>query len=116
MILASLVAISLQADPTAWVAVSRRSGVSRAQALELARSISTRLTDSGLKAHLLPAEDLSTCNGKVPCLMDKGRAAKVDAMICVDTGSVLDDQIVSVSVFSVEEDGKRIAQVQFEGP
>lgn len=116
MLLASIVAISLHADPTAWVTVSLRSGVSRAQALELARSISTRLAQADPKIRFLPAEDLSSCNAKVPCLMARGRAAKAEAMVCIETGNVLDDQIVNVSVLSVEEDGKRIAQVVFEGP
>ncbi len=113
MLLTMTVMLGLTADTSAWVVVSRRSSVTRPQALELARTISTRLASEGVT--LLPADDLTACSGKVPCLMQKGRAAKVDALVCIDVANVLDDQIVVLSVLSVEEDGRRVAQTQIEG-
>ncbi|MBL8956935.1 MAG: hypothetical protein JNK82_39545, partial [Myxococcaceae bacterium] len=114
MLLSMAVLMSLTADTSAWVVVSRRSGVTKPQSLEVVKAISSRLAAEAV--NVLPADDLSACNGKVPCLMQKGRAAKADALVCVDVANVLDEQILVVSVLSVEEDGRRVAQVQVEGP
>lgn len=112
-----VMAAALQAAPVndAWVVVSQRSGVPGPRALELAQEISSALSKAGVPSATAPA-DLSECKKKKPCLVEKGRAKGVTAMVLVEIGSVLGDGFGSVEAVSVEEFGKRIATVSADGP
>lgn len=112
-----VMAAALQAAPVndAWVVVSQRSGVPGPRALELAQEISSVLSKAGV-ASVTPPADLSECKKKKPCLVEKGRAKGVTAMVLVEIGSVLGDGFGSVEAISVEEFGKRVATVSADGP
>ena len=113
--LAVVALVSVQsAAPNVWVVLSRRSGVAAPKAMEVTKAVSSQLGNSGLST--LSAEDLSKCNGKKPCLLEQGRKNKVAAMVFVEVGTVLDDAFARAEAISVEEDGKRVALAEVEGP
>lgn len=116
MVSVLMVAAALQAAPVndAWVVISQRSGVPASRALELAQEISSALAKAGVPSTIGPV-DLSDCKKKKPCLVEKGRAKGVSAMVLVEVGSVLGDGFGSAEAISVEEFGKRLATVSAEG-
>lgn len=116
MVSVLVVAAALQAAPVndAWVVISQRSGVPAPRALELAQEISSALAKAGVPSTIAPV-DLSDCKKKKPCLVEKGRAKGVSAMVLVEVGSVLGDGFGSAEAISVEEFGKRLGTVSAEG-
>lgn len=118
--LALTLAVSLQlgaADvrPEAWVVVTRRSGVAKPQALELARTLTAALTERGVPAPT-PVEDATSCAAKVPCLVDLAQKKGVAVLIAVEAGSALDDVVLHVEALSIDEFGRKLATFDFTGP
>ncbi|MBL8950327.1 MAG: hypothetical protein JNK82_06100 [Myxococcaceae bacterium] len=103
-----------EARPEAWVVVSRRSGVAKPQALEMARNLSAALAERGVPTPT-PAEDATSCNAKVPCLVELAQKKGVGVLIAVEAGSALDDVVVHVEALSVEEFGKKLSTFDFTG-
>jgi hypothetical protein len=101
--------------PEAWVVVTRRSGVARPQALELARTLSTALKDRGVP-NPTPADDAASCNAKVPCLVELAQKKGVSVIVTVEAGSALDDMVLHCEALSVEEFGKKLSTFDFTGP
>ncbi len=96
----------LAAAPAGGVVLTKRGGVSRSDAVTR-----VSLVEKTLKAYvpsLLSGEDASDCLGKLPCLVQLGRDKKWTALIGVETATVLQDVIVSVRAYSIDEDGKTI--------
>jgi hypothetical protein len=118
--LALTLAVSLQlgaADirPEAWVVISRRSGVARPQAVELGRTFAAALNERGIPTPT-PVEDATSCNAKVPCLVDLAQKKGVGVLVAVEAGSALDDVVLHVEALSVEEFGKKLSTFDFTGP
>jgi len=117
MLLTMLAAAVVHATPVndAWVVVTSRSGVPSARALETARAISAALVKASVPS-ATPVEDLTSCKGKKPCLLAKGKAKGVSAMVLVEVGVVLGDGVGQLEAISVDEFGKKIAGAQVDGP
>ncbi len=117
MLVTLLTAALVQAAPTndVWVVVTSRSGVPAPRALETARAISAVLVKANVPS-ATPVDDLSSCKSKKPCLVAKGKAKGVPAMVLVEVGVVLGDGVGQLEAISVEEFGKKIAGAQVEGP
>lgn len=117
MLVTLLTAALVQATPTSdvWVVVTSRSGVPAPRALETARAISAALVKANVPS-VTPVDDLSSCKSKKPCLVAKGKAKGVPAMVLVEVGVVLGDGVGQVEAISVEEFGKKIGGAQAEGP
>ena len=118
--LALTLALSLQLGaaeirPEAWVVVSRRSGVAKPAALDLARVLSQALAERGVPTPT-PVDDATSCNAKVPCLVDLAQKKGVGVLVAVEAGSALDDVVLHVEALSVEEFGKKLATFDFTGP
>ncbi|MDP3237160.1 MAG: hypothetical protein Q8S33_15495 [Myxococcales bacterium] len=115
--LVTLLTAAVMAAPTndVWVVVTSRSGVPAPRALETARAVSAALVKANVPS-ATPVEDLSSCKGKKPCLVAKGKAKGVPAMVLVEVGVVLGDGVGQVEAVSVEEFGKKLAGAQVEGP
>lgn len=118
--LALTLALSLQlgaaeARPEAWVVVTRRSGVARPAALDLARTLSATLTERGVP-NPTPADDAGSCNAKVPCLVELAQKKGVSVLVTVEAGSALDDVVLHCEALSVEEFGKKVSTFDFTGP
>jgi len=118
--LALTLAVSLQLGaaeirPEAWVVVSRRSGVAKPQAIELSRVLAQALAERGVPTPT-PVEDATSCNAKVPCLVDLAQKKGVAVLIAVEAGSALDDVVLHVEALSVEEFGKKLSTFDFTGP
>jgi hypothetical protein len=117
MLVTLLTAAVMQAAPTndVWVVVTSRSGVPAPRALETARAVSAALVKANVPS-ATPVEDLTSCKGKKPCLVAKGKAKGVPAMVLVEVGVVLGDGVGQVEAVSVEEFGKKVVGAQVEGP
>lgn len=118
--LALTLAVSLQLGaaeirPEAWVVVTRRSGVAKPQALELARTLGSALNERGVPTPT-PVDDATNCAAKVPCLVDLAQKKGVAVLVAVEAGSALDDVVLHVEALSVEEFGKKLATFDFTGP
>ncbi len=118
--LALTLAVSLQLGaaeirPEAWVVVTRRSGVAKPQALELARTLASALNERGVPTPT-PVDDATNCAAKVPCLVDLAQKKGAAVLIAVEAGSALDDVVLHVEALSVEEFGKKLATFDFTGP
>ncbi|MDX2010846.1 MAG: hypothetical protein SFW67_11665, partial [Myxococcaceae bacterium] len=113
MVLTAVVAASLMATPETWVVVSRRTGTTAPKSLEVAAVVARALTSAGVPSTLAP-EDLSTCAAKKPCLVEKGKAKGVPAMVLVDVGIVLGEGVAKLEAISVDEFGKKVAVVDAE--
>jgi hypothetical protein len=110
-----LLAVSIAAPGTeTWVVVSRRTGTTSPKSLEVASVVAKALTNAGVPSTIAP-EDLSTCAGKKPCLVEKGKAKGVPAMVLLDVGAVLGEGVGKLEVVSVDEFGKKIVSVDAEG-
>jgi hypothetical protein len=114
MVLSALIAASLVATPETWVVVSRRTGATGPKSLEVAGAVAKALSNAGVPTTLSP-EDLSTCAGKKPCLVEKGKAKGVPAMVLLDVGVVLGEGVAKLEVISVDEFGKKVAVTDAEG-
>lgn len=117
MLLSSIVlGLSLHAapPPQSYVVVSRRSGVLRGQAFDLAVAARKALLANGLPAAAL-AEDATDCAARRPCLLERARKKKASVLVTVDVGAVLEDVLVHAEALSVEEDGLKVASVDVEG-
>src|SRR5262249_11382901 len=101
--------------PEAWVVVTRRSGVARPAALELARTLSAALTQRGVP-NPTPPDEAASCNAKVPCLVDLAQKKGVAVLVTVEAGSALDDVVLHCEALSVEEFGKKVSTFDFTGP
>lgn len=117
--LALTLALSVQlaaadARPEAWVVVSRRSGVAKPQALDFARALGKALNERGVPTPT-PVEDASSCNAKVPCLVDLAQKKGVGVLVTVEAGSALDEVVLHVEALSVEEYGKKVGTFDFTG-
>ena len=117
--LALTLAVSLHlgaadARPEAWVVITRRSGVAKPQALDLGRVLGTALNERGVPTPT-PVDDATSCNAKVPCLVDLAQKKGVSVLIAVEAGSALDDVVVHVEALSIEEFGKKLATFDFTG-
>jgi hypothetical protein len=110
----SLVVSAADLKPEAWVVVTKRSGVSKAAALDLARTLSETLAAKGVPTAKTPG-DLTSCNAKLPCLVREATKNQVGMLVTVEAGSVLDDVLVHADALSVDDDGKKVASWDFEG-
>jgi hypothetical protein len=118
MLLTSLLlGLSLHAAPASdtYVVVSRRSGVLRSQAVDLAVATREALREAGVPTAAL-AEDATACAAKTPCLLQRAREKKAAVLVTLDVGSVLDDAVVHAEALSVDEDGLKIAALDVESP
>ncbi|MCU0699352.1 MAG: hypothetical protein MUC96_22845 [Myxococcaceae bacterium] len=113
MVLTAVVAVSLMAAPETWVVVSRRTGTTGPKSLEVAGAVAKALTSAGVPSTLTP-EDLSSCGAKKACLVEKGKAKGVPAMVLVDVGVVLGEGVAKLEAISVDEFGKKIAVADAE--
>jgi hypothetical protein len=104
-----------EARPEAWVVVTRRSGVAKPAALDLARTLSAALTERGVP-NPTPPDDAGNCNAKVPCLVELAQKKGVSVLITVEAGSALDDVVLHCEALSVEEFGKKVSTFDFTGP
>lgn len=111
--LAVLMSAQAAAPGEAWVVLTRRSGITTAQAMELTRAVSARLSEDGVP-NSLAVEDLSSCSGRKPCLVELGRKKQVQAMVLVELGTVLDDAFARAEAVSVEADGTRLGLAEVE--
>lgn len=113
-----LLSVQAAAPAETWVVLARTSGVTTTRSLELARAVAAQLNEDGVPSHTA-VEDLSTCASKKPCLVDFGRKQKVQAMVLLEVGTVLDDAFVRAEAISVEADGKSMgvtdAESEFSG-
>jgi hypothetical protein len=99
----------------AWVVVTKRSGVAKPAALEMAKTVSATLVAKGIPNPTEPA-DLSSCNAKLLCLIEAAMKQKISVLITIETASVLDDVVIHTEALSVEEDGRKIGAFDYEGP
>ncbi len=99
----------------AWVVVTKRAGVAKAAANEMAKTVSDTLSKNGVPNPTDPA-DLTSCNAKLACLVDAALKKRAAVLVVVETASVLDDVVIHVEALSVEEDGKKLATLDYEGP
>src|SRR5262249_18678842 len=95
--------------------VTKRSGVTRPQALELARTASSALTDRGVPNPIAP-EDASSCNAKLPCLMNMAQKKGVSVLVTLEAGSAPDDVVLHRDALGVEEFGKKLPLFDSTGP
>jgi hypothetical protein len=110
-----LLGLSLYAAPSpdTYVVVSRRSGVLRGQAFDLAVAVRQALIDERVPSSGL-ADDATECGAKASCLLARARSKRASVLVTVDVGSVLEDVVVHLEALSVDEDGRRIVSVDVE--
>lgn len=111
---AALVLSAAQTRPEVIVAISKRSGVARGPASDLAKSFLTTLKDKGVPV-VGDVEDLVSCNAKVPCLVEAARKKGVAVLVVLDLGKVLDDVVLHSEALSIDEDGRKINAYDDEG-
>ncbi len=112
---AAVVLSAADVKSEAWVVVSKRSGIARPAALQMAGTVSQTLSGKGVPNATDPA-DLTACKAKLLCLVEAAMKKKVAVLITIETASVLDEVVIHAEALSVEEDGKRISAFDFEGP
>jgi hypothetical protein len=110
----ALVLAAAENRPEAMVVISKRSGLARGPALELARAFAESLKTANVPVPA-PVEELS-CNGKVPCLVDAARKKGFAVLVAIELGSALGDVVLHSEALSIDEDGKKIATWDEEGP
>lgn len=99
----------------AWVVITKRSGIARPAAMQMARTVADTLAARGVPSSTEPA-DLTACNAKLVCLVEAALKKKVAVLITIETASVLEDVLIHTEALSIEEDGKKIGSFDFEGP
>ncbi len=109
---ALLLATALAA-PGAEVVLSLRSGVAAPRALALTAAVADALRPA---VDVAGPVDASACRGKLPCVLARGRADGATVLVTLEVGIAFSTATVLVSVLSVEEDGRRLARVELEGP
>jgi hypothetical protein len=112
MLLASLLVLSLGASPGGGVVLTQRSGVNRNLALSRAELVRAELGS----ARLGPAEELTSCNGKKPCLVKAARDRGWSVLVTVEAAAVLDDAILNVSLLSIDDDGRVFSTANLKAP
>ncbi|MFO0598620.1 MAG: hypothetical protein U0228_25155 [Myxococcaceae bacterium] len=114
--IAVVVAVALAASPAqpnpTGVAVTRRSGVNARTSLAHAEAVKRVL---GLAADTR-VDDLTSCAGRLPCLVSAARERHWQYLVSVEAASVLDDAILNVVLLSIEEDGKKLAEATAQAP
>lgn len=111
---AALLLSASETRPEALVAISKRSGVARGQATELAKAFAATLKDKGVPV-AGDVEDLVTCAGKIPCLVEAARKKGVAVLVILDVGKVLDDVVLHSEALSIDEDGRKVNAYDDEG-
>jgi hypothetical protein len=111
---AALVLSASETRPEALVAISKRSGVARGQASELAKTFAAALKEKGVPVSG-EVEDLVSCAGKTPCLVEAARKKGVAVLVTLDLGKVLDDVVLHSEALSIDEDGRKINAYDDEG-
>lgn len=106
--------ISTLAAADVQVVVSRRSGVAKPQANDVAKAVLAGLDAKAFSVGKAPLDGTS-CNGKKPCLMALGRKEGAAGLVLLEVALVLDDGVVRAEAVSVEEDGRRVALAEYEG-
>lgn len=112
---ASLFTNAADVKSEAWVVVTKRSGVAKAAALEVGKTVSDTLSANGVPNSTEPG-DLTACNAKRVCLIEAALKKKVAVLVTVEVASVLEDVVIHTEALSVEEDGKKVGAFDFEGP
>ncbi len=103
------------AGPEAMVVVTRKSGVALPRAMAAASEASAVLQRNSVPVKG-EVSDATSCKTKKPCLVELGRKAGVSTMVLVELGSAVDSGLLRVEAISVEEDGRRLALSEAEGP
>jgi hypothetical protein len=114
MVVGLVLSVVLAAPPSAFVVLSKRSGVATPRALEVATAVQKSLAAGSVP--LGKVEDGSKCNGKRACLIALGRRTHAVSLVLVEVGAVLDEAVARVEAISVEEDGRSLGVVKHEGP
>src|SRR4051794_23435504 len=112
---AALVLGAAEVKPEAWVVVTKRSGIAKPASMEMAKTIAETLTAKGVPNATEPA-DLTSCNGRLTCLMEAAAKNKIAVLISVQVASVLEDVVIHAEALSVEEDARKVSTYDYEGP
>jgi hypothetical protein len=112
---AALTLGAADAKPEAWVVVTKRSGIAKPATTEFAKTISETLTSKGVPNTTEPA-DLTSCGGRLMCLLEAAQKKKVSVLVTVEAASVLEDVVIHSDAISIDEDGKKIGAFDYEGP
>lgn len=114
-LLAVLCATQLGAAPPAnvGVALTRREGVTKAQAQGVINATLETLREGGLG--VAPLLDPGACGTKRTCLVGLARKKELEVLVVLEVANVIDDGVLRAEAVSVDEDGKRIALVEYEG-
>jgi hypothetical protein len=111
---AVIVALVLgQAAPSGVLVTSTsRQGVAAGTARELLALVATPLKK-------YPAatgqQDLTSCKRRLPCLLKAAKDAHATWLVGVEAARVVNQVIVKVSLFAIEEDGRTVATTVVEG-
>lgn len=109
-----LVALAtLAATPDLGVVIGKRSGVSAPVAMERAAAVRAALGPDSAAA---PIEDFTECASKRPCLVSRAQPLGWKALIVVETATILSDSLVKVTVLSVDDDGREVANTSVQVP
>ena len=104
LVSASLALALLSASPDVGLALTKRSGVSKAVVSTRAGLVREKLQLTG------EVQDLTSCQTRLPCLLKNARENKWTTLVTIETANVLGDAIIDVKVLSVEEDGREVAR------
>src|SRR3954469_24926508 len=85
----------------AWVVVTKRSGIAKPAAMEVAKTISETLSAKGVPNSTEPT-DLTSCNGRLSCLIEAASKKKISLLVTVEAASVLEDVVIHSDVLSVD--------------
>ncbi len=96
--------LMLGANPVSGVALVKRSGANRSEAMTRAGLVKTQL--EAVVPSLAGVEDATDCAAKLPCLLKFARDRQWTTLVAVETATVFEEVIVSVRAYSVEEDGR----------
>jgi hypothetical protein len=104
----TLTVVSLQlvltAAPVGGVALVKRAGANRTEAMARAALVKTQL--EVFVPSLAGVDDATDCAAKLPCLLKFARDRQWTTLVAVETATVFEEVIVSVRSYSVEEDGR----------
>ncbi len=114
-ILALVCAAQLGAAPPANVGVvlTRREGVTKSQAQVVVQATVDTLKEGGLS--VAPPMDAGSCGTKRTCLVGLARRQQLEILVVLEVANVLDEGVLRAEAVSVDEDGKRVALVEYEG-
>lgn len=114
MLVGLVLSVVLAAPPSAYVVLSKRSGVASPRALEVAAAVQKRLAAGEVPVGEI--EDATSCKGKKLCLLQLGRRKQAVSLVLVEVGAVMNDAVARVEAIVVEEDGRSLGVVKHEGP